>query len=192
LFYGQSETNAQVEQLEWVHSGDRLLIVGGGTGWILEKIAALFPAGLEITYIESSLRMMELTKKRNWAQNKVDFFTGSIQEWRGTGEFDCILTGFFFDNFKEADASRIVEQLTGHLEKGGFWLETDFYYPRGRGKLWQAVLLRAMYVSARLICGVEAKRLPDMEWIFSAQGYRVQRTSFHYQRFIRSVAYRKS
>ena len=192
LFYGQAETHAQVELLDYVRPGDRLLIVGGGTGWILEKIAVVFPGGLAITYIESSVRMMALTKTRNWGENTVTFVSGVVEDWVYSGaEFDCILTGFFFDNFREEQAVRIVEQLSGCLKNGGVWLEADFYYPRGRGKLWQAILLWLMYVSARLICGVEAKRLPDMERIFTERGYRLMFISFHYQRFIRSVVYRK-
>ncbi len=203
LVYGQSEINAQVELLGYIRPGDRLLILGGGTGWILEKIAAIFPAGLRITYIESSERMMELTKKRNWGQNEVGLIISTVEEWTGDGGagvdgkgggeagYDCILTGFFFDNFKEVHAAEIVRRVTPFLKKGGYWLEADFYYPRGRGKLWQAVLLYAMYFSARLICGVEAKRLPDMERVFSEEGYRSLYTTFHYQRFIRSVVYRK-
>jgi hypothetical protein len=111
---------------------------------------------------------------------------------RGEMEYDCILTGFFFDNFKEAHAAQIVQQLTPYLKGGGYWLEVDFYYPRRRGKLWQAFLLYSMYLSARLIVGVEAKGLPDMERIFIEEGYRVSYTTYHYQRFIRSMVYRKS
>ena len=191
LLYGQSEINAQVELLDYVRPGDRLLIVGGGTGWILDKIGSIFPSGLEITYIESSARMMELSKTRKWGQNRVELVVSVVEEWKGKTDYDCILTGFFFDNFKEVHAASIVQQLTPYLKIGGYWLETDFYYPRKRGKLWQAILLYSMYLSARLICGVEAKRLPDMERIFSEEGYRVLYTSFHYQRFIRSVVYRK-
>lgn len=191
LFYGQAEVNAQVELLDHVREGDRLLIVGGGTGWILEKLAARFPAGLEITYIESSARMMERSKRRNGGGNKLEFFMGPVEEWRGEKGFDGILTGFFFDNFNQDHAQRIVRQLSACLKIGGVWLETDFYYPRGRGKLWQAILLRTMYVSARLICGVEAKHLPDMVQIFMSEGYSLQATSFHYQRFIRSLVLRK-
>jgi ubiquinone/menaquinone biosynthesis C-methylase UbiE len=191
LFYGQSEIHAQVELLDYVRPGDRLLIVGGGTGWILDKIGSIFPSGLEITYIESSARMMELTRTRKWGQNRIELVVSVVEEWKGKMDYDCILTGFFFDNFKEGHAARIVQQLTPYLKSGGYWLETDFYYPRKRGKLWQAALLYSMYLSARLICGVEAKRLPDMERIFSEEGYRVLYTSFHYQRFIRSMVYRK-
>jgi ubiquinone/menaquinone biosynthesis C-methylase UbiE len=191
LFYGQAETNAQVELLGYVRPGDRLLIVGGGTGWILEKIGSIFPSGLEITYIESSARMMERTKTRKWGKNRVELVTSVVEEWKAVMEYDCILTGFFFDNFKEAHAAEIVRQLTPYLKQGGYWLEVDFYHPGRRGKVWQAILLYSMYLSARLICGVEAKRLPDMDRIFSEEGYKVLYTTFHYQRFIRSMVYRK-
>ena len=213
LFYGQSEVNAQVELLDHVRAGDRLLIVGGGTGWILEKIAGIYPEGLTIVYVESSQKMMERSKKRDWGGNKVEFFTGPVEDWPGSTKdwpespkeltggpkdltggpvFDCILTGFFFDNFSQDHSLRIVRHLTPCLKFGGYWLEADFYYPRHRGKLWQAVLLWIMYTSARIICGVEAKRLPDLEPIFLAEGYTLQSTSFHYQRFIRSLVFRKS
>ncbi len=213
LFYGQAEISAQVELLEYVRPGDRLLIVGGGSGWILEKIAAVFPSGLEITYIESSVRMMELTKTRKWGRNRVELVTSGVEEWiggegserekigeersggaaiwGGAAEYDCILTGLFFDNFEEAHAAAIVSKLTRFLKHDGYWLESDFYYPKKRGKLWQAVLLWTMYMSARLICGVEAKRLPDMDKIFEGEGYRVVYSTFHYQRFVRGVVYRR-
>ncbi|HET6252869.1 MAG TPA: methyltransferase [Puia sp.] len=191
LVFGQSEINAQVDLLGYVRPGDRLLIVGGGTGWILEKIAAIFPSGLEITYIESSARMMELTKTRKWGQSRVELVNSGVEEWKARMEYDCILTGFFFDNFKESHAVEIVKRLTPCLKTGGYWLDADFFYPKKRGKLWQAILLYSMYWSARLICGVEAKRLPDMDRIFGEEGYGVLYTTFHYQRFIRSVVYRR-
>lgn len=191
LFYGQAEINAQVELLDYVRPGDRLLILGGGTGWILEKIGAIFPSGLRITFVESSARMMELTKARKWGQNEVELVLTTVEEWKGEMEYDCVLTGLFFDNFKDAHAAAIVRQVTPYLKNGGYWLESDFYYPRKRGKLWQAILLYSMYISARMICGVEAKRLPDMDRIFGEEGYRMLYTTFHYQRFIRSVVYRR-
>ena len=191
LFYGQAEIHAQVELLEYVQPGDRLLIVGGGTGWILERIAAKFPSALEITYIEASSRMMELSKARNCGENKVEFVSSVIEDWKGGKEYDCILTGLFFDNFVEPHAAEIVSKLSAFLRNGGYWLESDFYYPRTRGKLWQAILLWVMYASSRLICRVEAKKLPDMDKLFVEAGYRLVYTTFHYQRFIRGVVYQK-
>jgi ubiquinone/menaquinone biosynthesis C-methylase UbiE len=192
LFYGQSEINAQTELLDYIKPGDRILIVGGGTGWILEKMSAVYPSGLRITYIESSVKMMELSRVRDCRRNNVSFVQERVEDWVGGDEvYDCILTGLFFDNFTAAHSAQIVQLLTPFLKRDGFWLDSDFYYPKGRGKLWQALLLKTMYVSARLICGVEAKRLPDMELIFRTAGYWSVNMSFHYQRFIRSVVYQK-
>jgi ubiquinone/menaquinone biosynthesis C-methylase UbiE len=198
LFFGQSEMSAQVEMLDYIRPGSRVLILGGGTGWILEKISAIYPEGLQITYVESSLKMVEYSKTRNWRENRVDFVQATVEDWLKEGKrgepgdsYQCILTGFFFDNFTGEQATQLVGLMTPLLKERGYWLDADFYYPRGRDKLWQAILLRVMYVSARLICGVEAKRLPDMGSIFPAAGYVPVHTSFHYQRFIRSVVYQK-
>jgi ubiquinone/menaquinone biosynthesis C-methylase UbiE len=192
LFYGRAEINAQVELLSFIRSGDHLLIVGGGTGWILEKIAALYRSGLAITYIESSSAMMALSRKRDCGQNRIEFVEGSIEQFITTVRYDCILTGFFFDNFAGDQAGRIVGELAPRLVAGGFWLFTDFYYQKGKGKWWQAVLLKLMYVSARLICKVEGEELTDMEPIFEGAGFEEVHAAFYYGRFIKAVAYRRA
>jgi SAM-dependent methyltransferase len=226
LFYGRAEINAQVELLSFIKPGDRLLIVGGGTGWILEKIAALYRSGLAITYIESSSAMMALSRKRDYGQNRVEFVEGSVGEGEGslgagkgpveagkglveagkgpveagkglveefstTMRYDCILTGFFFDNFPSDQAGRIVGELAPRLGGGGFWLFADFHYQKGKGKWWQAVLLKLMYVSARLIVKVEGKELTDMEPIFEKWGFEQEHVAFYYGGFIKAIAYRK-
>jgi ubiquinone/menaquinone biosynthesis C-methylase UbiE len=191
LVFGQAEINAQIEMLGYVVPGSRVLIVGGGTGWILEKIAAVHPSGLHITYVESSTRMMELSRKRNCGQNPVEFVLLPVEEFVAAAPYDCILTGFVFDNFSADKARAVVRQLDLVLREGGHWLYADFYLPKRKRKLWKAFLLRAMYIAARIICRVEASKLPDMEAIFGEAGYATVHTSFHYSKFIQSVVYRK-
>ena len=191
LVFGQAEINAQIELLGYLAPGSRMLIVGGGTGWILEKIAAVHPSGLHITYVESSPRMMEQSRKRNCGHNPVEFVLLPIEEFVAPAPFDCILTGFVFDNFSAEKARAVVRQLDPLLREGGYWLYADFYLPKQKRKLWKAVLLRAMYIAARIICKVEASKLPDMEAIFGEVGYATVYTSFHYSKFIQSVGYMK-
>jgi hypothetical protein len=114
-----------------------------------------------------------------------------IEEFEVAVEFDCILTGFVFDNFSVDKAMAVVRQLDPLLREGGHWLYADFYLPKQKWKLWKAVLLKSMYIAARIICKVEASKLPDMESIFGDAGYTPVYTSFHYSRFIKSVVYRK-
>ncbi len=191
LVFGQAEINAQTELLSYIAPGSRVLIVGGGTGWILEKIAAIQPTGLRITYVESSAKMMERSGKRNCGQNSVEFVLSTVEEFVTAEQVDCILTGFFFDNFSVDQAAAVVRRLDPLLRDGGYWLYTDFYLSRRKRKLWKAVLLKTMYIMARIICKVEASELPDMERIFGEEGYGAVYTSFHYSQFIQSVAYRK-
>ncbi len=191
LFFGQAEVNAQVELLKYISSGSRILIVGGGTGWILEKISAIHPSGLQITYVESSFNMMAQSKKRDCRQNEIGFVQLPVEQFVMEEQYDCILTGFFFDNFSGESAATLFHILHPLLKSGGHWLFADFYYHKGEGKLWQALLLKSMYISARLICGVEGRELADTEPLFAAAGYRQLYTSFHYRRFIKSIAYQK-
>ena len=191
LVFGQTEINAQTELLGYIAPGSMVLIVGGGTGWILEKIAAVQPSGLRITYVESSARMMERSRKRNAGSNHVEFVLLPIGEFVAAAPYDCILTGFVFDNFSADKARAVVRQLDLLLREEGHWLYADFYLPKQKRKLWKAVLLKAMYIAARMICKVEASKLPDMEAIFGEVGYTTVHTSFHYSRFIQSVVYRK-
>jgi len=191
LVFGQAEINAQVEMLGYIPPGSRMLIVGGGTGWVLEKIAAVHSSGLQITYVESSPRMMEQSRKRNCGQNSVEFVLLPVEEFVAPAPFDSILTGFVFDNFSADKARAVVRQLDPLLREGGHWLYADFYLPKQRRKLWKAVLLKAMYIAARIICKVEASRLPDMGAIFGEVGYVTEYASFHYSKFIQSVVYKK-
>ena len=191
LVFGQTEIDAQVGMLDLVRPGDRLLIVGGGTGWILEKIAALCPPGLTITYVESSSKMMALARGRKWGSNCVDFVRLPVEQFVSDERFDCILTGFLFDNFRQEQAAEIVRRLDGLLLAGGHWLFADLYCPRVGGTWWQRLLLRSMYWSARLICRVEANELPDMDVCFGGVGYMEVRRGSYYHGFIQSVIYRK-
>jgi ubiquinone/menaquinone biosynthesis C-methylase UbiE len=191
LVFGRSEVNAQVEMLKYVVAGSRVLIVGGGTGWILAELAAIHPAGLRITYIEPSACMMALSKKRDCRQNEVSFVSMPVGQWVTEERYDCILTGFVFDNFTVDHCAMVFRLLHDLLREDGYWLFAEFFLEKGQGKWWQALMLKSMYWSARLICRVEARELADTEPLFEVAGYRPLETRFHYYRFIKSIAYQK-
>lgn len=168
-----------------------MLIVGGGTGWILEEIAVRCPAGLRITYVESSGEMMRRAKRRSVGANVVSFVEQPIEEFVTEGKYDCVLTGFLFDNFSTALAERVVAWLCPMLQRDGYWLFADFYYRPRESRFWQGLMLRVMYFSARLICKVEAAELPDMDSLFANAGFAPLQVSWYYKGFIKAVAYRR-
>lgn len=189
LVFGQTQVRAQAELLPYLGEGARVLIVGGGTGWILEKLGALRPSGLRITYVEISARMLALAAKRNYGQNEVTFVHSAVEGFSGGG-YDSILTGFLFDNFSPSRAGEVFGLLDSLLKPGGAWLFTDFFYQKGR--LWQGFLLKAMYLFFRVVCRVEARRLTDMAPFFAGAGYQEVHAAFYYGGLIRSAAYQKA
>ncbi len=75
LIYGKTQVNAQTALLPFISNGSRILIAGGGTGWILDEINKTHPSGLEIVYIERSAKMLLRSKKRNCGINESSLYT---------------------------------------------------------------------------------------------------------------------
>jgi len=191
LVYGRTQVDAQIQMLDQVRPGDKLLIVGGGTGWILETLAALYPDGLQITYVEPSKVMIRLARRRKRGGHNVSFVELPIEQFFTEERFDCILTGFLFDNFNQEHTEATIRALDTVLVDGGHWLNADFYYTAKRGTWWQWLMLQSMYWVIGGIVRVEAHKLPNMEACFGAVGYAVVRRTFYFRGFIQGVVYRK-
>lgn len=192
LIFGKSIVRAQQALLPYVNSPARMLIVGGGTGWILEEIARLSPSGLAIDYVEISSNMLDLARKRDFKENQVIFVHAGIEDYTAPEKYDVIMTPFLFDNFSRERAREVFEKLDKMLKIGALWLFTDFHIDQNLSRIWQKALLRSMYIFFKNISHVEADQLPDMPRHFANNDYYLTFETFYFGRFIRSAAYRKS
>ena len=190
VFYRSLE-HAQVSLLKYIPAGSSILIVGGGTGWILERLSHLHQKGLSITYVELSGNMIHLSQKRDIKENTVQFVHLPIEDFTPDRDFDVLITPFLFDNFVPERAQPIFWQLHYMLKKGGLWLFADFFYDKAKSRWWQKLLLKIMYSFFRLFCNVEAKSLFNMSICFGQGKYEVLHQRFFYFGFIQSIAYRK-
>ncbi len=188
LVYGKALVNAQVYLLDYITPRCRILIVGGGTGWILDEITRRQPAGLSITYIEISAKMMIRSKKRNIGANEVIFINSPVEEVNLPTDFDVVMSPFLFDNFNEATMHKVFTVMHHSLKKGGLWLNTDF---RLTGKWWQWLLLKSMLLFFKLLCGIESTRLPDIEQCFRKYHYQLLAEKPFYGHFILSEIHQK-
>ena len=189
LVFGKAQVYAQLYLLPYIKADNKVLIVGGGTGWILEEISKRYPSGLEITYIEVSEPMMALSKKRNTGSNKIEFIQKPIEEVDLSPSYDVVINAFLFDNFSQATAAKVFNQLNNALNKGGRWLFTDFQLS---GKWWQKPLLKMMYLFFSIIGHMETRNLPDTNSYFEEHGYTKIAEKFFFGNFITSVAYQKT
>jgi len=188
LVFGKALVNAQVCFLPHIPADASILIIGGGTGWILEEIAKILPKGLHITYVEISAKMMTISRKRNVGNNHVEFINMAIEEVKVSNSFDVIITPFLFDNYTEPALPVTFTHIHQMLKPGGMWLNTDF---RLTGKWWQFVMLKSMLLFFKLLCGVESWRLPDVGKQFSGAGYQLIEQKSFYKDFVVTGMYRK-
>ena len=190
LVFGNALVDAQVSLLGHIPEKSSILIVGGGTGWILEEISKRHPEGLQIVYVEVSGKMIELSGKRDTRQNNVSFIHKPVEEYESDKLFDVIITPFFFDLFLKSDVTTLFSHIDKSLKTGGSWLYTDFVPPKYQTKLWQKVLLKSMYLFFGLLSKVEARSLVDMDNYFEIN-YLLVSENWFYGKFIRSNIYIK-
>ncbi|MCR8558699.1 methyltransferase domain-containing protein [Mucilaginibacter sp. BJC16-A38] len=188
LVYGRAPINAQVYLLQFVPANASVLIVGGGTGWILDELTRIHPSGLRIAYVEVAADMMALSKKRNIGGNEVVFINDAIENVE-TRDFAVVITPFLFDNFTEETTGKVFIHIHKSLKTNGIWLITDFQLT---GKWWQNILLRSMFLFFRTLCGIESSSLPDVEKQFEFHGYKIIEEHTFYGDFIKSSVYKSA
>lgn len=188
VIYGSAIIKAQVYLLDLVPPDSNVLIVGGGTGWILEEIIKRHSSGLKITYMEISAKMMALSRKRYIGSTQVNYINDAVENVACLSDYDVVITPFLFDNFTEQTLQKVFTHIHYCLKPGGLWLNTDF---RLTGRWWQKILLKSMLLFFRLICNIEASRLPDIEKHFEQHGYKALSQKSFFGEFILSTAYQK-
>ncbi len=188
LVFGKTLFRAQVYLLNNIKPGNKILIAGGGTGKILEAITSIHHAGLKITYVDVSEKMIAASNKRDTGKNKVTFINAAIESSKLPDNFDVVITPFLLDNFTEENLQKIFSRIDQLLLPGGLWLNTDFQLT---GKRWQKIMAGSMLIFFRIICAIEAKKLPDIQNCFNNNGYRIVEQKTYWGDFIITTAYQK-
>lgn len=191
LIYQHSIIHAQVFLLQQISSNNNILIIGGGTGWILEELAKLQLQHIHVVYVEKSAAMISISKKRNYKSIDVEFVESGVEEFKTCKQFDVILTAFFFDNFKAGKIETIFSKLHQLLKQNGIWLYADFIDAED-SKWWQKFLLKTMYLFFSVSTNIETQKLVNMQPYFFQQSYNLIAQQFFYRRFIQAIIYKKT
>lgn len=171
---GNQIKKSQVHFLHRIPDGSRILMLGGGTGWLLPNMLT-DKFACELWYIDISARMIKEASARHIGNNKVHFIRGTDADIPVNIKFDIVITNFYLDLFSEREVERIVRKIIPLLSHGAVWIATDFV---DQGKWWQKVLLQLMYHFFRSTCGIEARSLPGWVRIMSAHMRRSESECF--------------
>jgi ubiquinone/menaquinone biosynthesis C-methylase UbiE len=120
--------------------GTPILEVGCGTGQLLLPLAR---AGVEITGLDISEKMLEVTKnklvdEREDVRKRIDLVQGDMRQFNLTRSFNCCFVAYssFLELNSEAECLSALKCIHTHLEPGGVLALDNFLYGEGEYKDW--------------------------------------------------------
>ena len=185
LVYGKSIRKAQVYYLDRIPDQARVLILGGGTGWLLEEISN---QSLHIDYVDLSKSMLKKTAKRHVSFAKLCFIQGNEEALRGS-RYDVVITPFVLDVCNENQLPKMVETIGRLVEPDGQWLCIDFNVHDQSFKA--RILSVTMCHFFRIVSGVKLKCLLPYFGAIEQAGFKETETNLFYDRFIKASLFKR-
>jgi len=185
LVFGKSIVASQRFFLSEIPPQANVLVLGGGTGWILHEIAKT-NGSCEIWYIDASAKMIEHARK-NAGALRVHFIHGTEDDIPPAIPFNVLITNFYLDLFDEQSLDAVVRKVTFSLTDNACWIVTDFL----DRKRWQRLLLAVMYSFFNVVAHLENRHLPDWNAAIQRRGYRKIDSGLFYRGFIESAIFKR-
>lgn len=167
--FGDQIRKSQTAFLHLIPKDGNVLVLGGGTGWVLNEIM-LQCQPRQIVYIEPSGEMIRLAQKSiqqaDLPPTSVTFIQGTIAKLDSDDRFDCLITPFVLDLFDAPELEEVCIQLQDSLRIGGYWVFADFHIPNNWIGPFARLLIRLMYAFFRLTSQVKTRQLADVSPCF--------------------------
>lgn len=200
LVFGNSLKQAQTFFLDAIPAKANILIIGGGTGWILQKLLQNRHLN-RIDYVEASIQMLYLSRRKYNemmrqqtlpSPTEVNFIHGTENDLPQDITYDAIITFFVLDTQSDSTLFDMMNILYLRLAKLGIWLFADFKISKNKWEQWwHRLLVHIMFVFFRLTCHLQNKHLPDYDRNFTKlELIKIREKSF-YGNLIISEVYRK-
>ena len=170
--------DSQTHFLHQIPAGAEVLILGGGTGWLLEKISEQNKS-CKILYVDLSAEMIRRARSRK-TLDEVQFIQGTAQDIPKTLTFDVIITNFYLDLFSDQNLNSNLRHIQTRCKPQTLWFVSEFV----ETKRWHTWLLKLMYLFFKVACGIEGSGLPRWREALQAMGWRTRDQRFLFGGFI--------
>ena len=180
---------AQIEFLDKIATGSKVLIVGGGTGWIIVEVNKRVKSP-NICFIEKSDRFIARAVRNAGSLDNVNFIHGSFLNHKFDGQFDVVISNFYLDLYCQEHLRKEIDAVNGILNPGGLWLVSDFQISANYlRKMWQLPLTSIMYRFFNLSTGLSTSKLEDIFSLISEQNFQEINSATFYSEFIISKVF---
>lgn len=167
LVYGKSLIEASGYYFHQLEGRKQILIAGGGSGEILERLDDL-DMPFQIDYVDMSGEMIHRSRQRQPFRNiTVEFICEDLSKLTPAHRYDAIITPFMLDCFTQNELEYVVVRIGGYLTGNGVWLFSDFV---STPQVSHRMLIRMMYVFFWVSAGLKTRKLPDYSKAFRKAG----------------------
>ncbi|MEZ4650483.1 MAG: class I SAM-dependent methyltransferase [Candidatus Eisenbacteria bacterium] len=189
--FGNSLRDAQRHYLHRVKPQAHVLVIGGGSGWFLERLLEETSCA-RVDALDISAAMLSRSEERIRrnapdALARVRFLEGGVDLIPEGAKYDVVCTHFFLDLFRDERLRTVVPRVSAHLAEGGVWHDTDFQTAPGKMRgAYSRVLLSLMYTFFRASCSIEADRLPGFDAAFAHAGMETTESALFHGGMVRA------
>jgi len=175
LVFGRNILKSQTIHLGGIPSNHRILILGGGTGQVLEYLGAQ-----TVDYVESSSRMIHRAEKRKYLV-KAKFLCQQFEDFQSSEKYDVVISNYFLDLFSDLELAAVIEKIKNMIADDGALLVADFK----RTDYWYHHFLEwSMHLFFRQVTGLKRRRLANIEKSLRDQGFTVHQRQLYFGGFI--------
>lgn len=190
LVFGSDLKKAQTIFFNQIKANDKVLIVGGGTGWILEELNQLNKP-ITVVYVEPSAKMMVLSKTRTKVNNlSIEYLQAPLLDIDITNHFDVICTFFFLDLFEKQTVLQSIDRIDELLKPNGKWLFADFVLT-SQSPVYHKITVKMMLHFFRYCSNIESKKLLDYQQLIQEKGFEVIENKQWKKGLIQSTVFHK-
>lgn len=187
LTLGKTIEKSQIQFLsETISSNHHVLVLGGGTGSILPPILKCQPS--RILYLEASLKMMNIAKKKAGEDHRVEYRHGTHVDMDESENFDIVITPYVLDCFSKEELNTAFPLVSSKLKNNGLWLISDFTPESG---FLNKLVVKCLYIVFTLLVGLRVHQLPNFESYFIKYGYDLVDRKYYLNKLIFSSIYKK-
>ena len=195
MAFGSFLQKARVCYLQELEEAREVLLVGEGNGLFLKALLSM-NAKCRVKCVDASKGMLQVANKRipEKDRHRVVFEQRDLsKESLPRGQYDAIVTHFFFDCFCHDTLKNMIPGLTATLRPQGKWLLADFEEPSKNGifSIPQKIGLRLLYFFFKANCGIEASKLCNPNEILKAHDIIETKRLSYLNGWIASAVYEK-
>jgi ubiquinone/menaquinone biosynthesis C-methylase UbiE len=176
-FFGGAILESQCFYLDEINESQRVLILGGGTGALLDHLTQT----CQIDFLDKSSKMIKLVRQKHCRVNPIhcDFL-----HWSTDMTFDVIICPFFLDCLNTKNLQRVMDKIRSILKPEGILIVTDFRLPPF------SLLSIIMHLFFKLVTGLESSFMKDLDAALKSYGFVQEREQLFCNSRIFSSIYR--